>query len=474
MTSQISGANSPESIHRAGTTSWEYMSEGDKKKFDEVLASILAILQNPSPTEADSAELDRLFKELKEMKDKGLLTDPSILDFVNFLFAFMQAAGANPATGDFHITPTQIMALGQPSTAITVNGQSMSMVQAISAALDPEHFASATETLGQMLLSFNTWAKDVWEAELDKLHQQVKICEDAVNLMHELQNIMNLGQGKVPSNYVYPPTKWDDIPPSIQEQLKKSKPDMFTASGEPKDISKVLSWIKNNPETYSSWTKDYFTNELGIDASLNLNPNDPNPDPLAVANKTLEIRDQIDALIKQLEGLGAPDGEGSELKTLRAVLEDINTYFPQDQYPIGQRLSFHSEGVETEMPLATGGTFTMNVPHTVLYCGDKPIKDYGSSFDLMDKYAVPDVSNPGGSRWTLPIPGLDDFIVAGNTTSGKNISDDIGACISASENLQSTTQNDLKQKNMEYDQFCQMIFQIAEALHKILMGFAKS
>jgi hypothetical protein len=433
----------------------ESVTPEEKARYDQLLKEVQDILSKTAPptppfTTADSKRLERLLTELKGMHDQGLTG--SMDQFLDVVFAFAEAAGADPSQNDFYLSPTEIEAMSKAHITIAVPkndgsgtyvNQSMTLAEAIGITLDPTYDPAATQKLGDMLLEFSNWGYDMYTQQLKDLQQQIEIATTAINNLNELLAILNMTKGQSIPGFNYHPTKWDEIPPAMQGQVRSAMgypanpPPPFgpywNSDGTPTDkgMAAISQWTYDNPDAYANIADTYFRTELGIEPDLQ-------PDAQNAAARLLSARDQLYIQKMLLEKSGADTGPGSPYATIDAVLKDIDKQFPP-----------------------TGAPPTYPYPNPDLDA--KP-----PVLNLTDWYDFP--NNSLGS--TDPTDKMNAYIREGNATNSA-LAKSIDDAIQANQNLSSKMSDEIKAKNLTLQTFFDILTQVSDALNKILTGTAQ-
>lgn len=404
----------------------ESVSPDVKERYDQLLEQIQKILSKKPPFDVpDSKQLERLLTELKGMHDQGLTG--SMDQFLDVLFAFAEAAGANPSQNNFYLTPNQIEAMSKATLTIAVDekgslvNKSVTLPEALAIIMNPDYDPKATQKLGDMLLAFSSWGYDMYTSELKKLKEQIDIATAAINNLQALQEILNMIKTKYPDNYNFPPTTWDEIPKEIQDKLRSAIPNtgglFWNGDGTPKDMSIITNWAKNNPGTYADWSDAFFKREIGIE------PN-PQPDANAALARLLSARDQLKKQLDALEKAGGKDldkSEGSPYATIKKVLDEVDKQISPNAFPY------------------------TNPP---------------TDWDAFVK------SRQIDPNW------INNFIKEGNKNNNP-LADGIDKAIQSNQNLSSKMSDEIKAKNLTLQTFFDILNQVSDALSKILTGTAQ-
>ncbi len=500
----------------------DYVTEKDLARYCELMDAIAALLSKSQPTDQDAAQLNDLCKELQSMQRKGVT--PQLNDMINLLFTFMQGAGADPNTGDFLITPSAIQALGgltAEQTKITINGQQLTLVEALQAASDPNFDPTATVKLGDMLLDLSNSVFADYDATLKELQEQIEISKTAINNLKALQDILNMVTlPDQPDINVLNPTSWNQIPPDVQKILKEKFPEYFTVdpSVSKGDLDKLIKEAESGANYYQYLTDKqkkqlemYYTSpdqkgNLPINASKYDKKNPPGKITFDILPK--ELRKDFEATIKT--AVTPRTSEPSDFAAIQKwIKSNPNEYagYIEDYYKEG--ISF----VPTPKPDSITAT------NDLLKARDN-LKEQFDKLDAMakDPNVTPPVSTDTGSAYatlkkvledietylpsstypygsTLTQTGTDYSVVTANGVStpitAAQVNKDICAYISAghdttssinqgidnavtaNQNLSQTVSDQIKAENMNFQTMYDILSQVMKMLNDIIMSSSK-
>ena len=386
-----------------------------RKQYEQLMQLIHDIMSKPNPTAQDAKDLEDALRQLNGMNDK---LSPTMQTALKLVLTFFRGFDPNSATS--HLDPTTLQAI--QTLKIDINGKSVSLLDAVSVALDPN---TTGKGLGDVLLDFANWAYGIYEDKVKDLDQQVQIAINVINNLKALQDILNQIKANIPGNYKLPPDNWNDIPPDIQLLLRNNSGLSFNPDGTPTDMSKVKDWISKNMETYVKWSSDYFSKAIGVIPDLK-------PDTVANLLKLRkDLEAQRDALIKALKDSGAytdPPPVGSPLDTINQVLDTLKEF---QGYPV-----FDAKGN------VTGYTDTPSVDKNMAY---------------RQQYYLEAMAK----KWIMSGQGQ-------GTTN-----DLVDKALQANQTFSNQASDELKAQNLQLQTLYDILSQLMHTLDKIIQGEAQ-